>query len=64
VQAVLVAAAVPAAQRLVLLVVLGFAVYVPCCVWRAPEAVLEIRGVIRRRAGKTAPRVETVEAPL
>ena len=45
----LLAAGVPAAARLVLLILLGVAVYVPLCAWRAPEVVAEVRRVRRRR---------------
>jgi O-antigen/teichoic acid export membrane protein len=40
----------PAAARLVLLVLLGVAVYVPACVWRAPEIVSDLRSLRRGRA--------------
>jgi O-antigen/teichoic acid export membrane protein len=36
-------------ERLILLVVLGAAVYLPACAWRVPEVVTELRDVRRRR---------------
>jgi O-antigen/teichoic acid export membrane protein len=48
--------------RLALLVAIGCAVYVPCCLWRAPEVRDEIQRVIgRSRRGATA-RVEVRES--
>ncbi len=61
-QAAMVTVGVPVAGRLVLLVLLGAAVYIGCCLWRAPEVILEIRSVIGRRRSKAKPRVETLEA--
>lgn len=60
----LVAQNVPAAARLALLVVLGILVYVPCCVWRAQEVTLELKGVIGRRRRLVETRVEALEARL
>ncbi len=61
--AALTAAGVPAAARLGLLVVLGGAVYVAACLWRAPELTAEIRGVISRRR-PPEPRLEPLERAL
>jgi O-antigen/teichoic acid export membrane protein len=44
-----------AAWRLLLLVLLGAAVYVPLCAWRVPEVPAEIRGVLRTRAARATP---------
>lgn len=49
---------VGAAARLVALVAVGIAAYLPVCVWRAPELTLDLRGLLRRRA-----RAEPVLAP-
>ena len=43
-------AGVPAAVRLGVLVALGVAVYLPCCAWRAPEVLDELRQLRGRRA--------------
>ena len=59
----LVAVDVPPAGRLVLLVLLGGAVYLACCVWRAPEITLEIRETIVKRR-QAAPSVEPATAQL
>jgi PST family polysaccharide transporter len=48
-RAALVALDVSAAARLAILVVLGASTYLLFCVWRAPDAVLEIRNVAGRR---------------
>jgi len=40
---------VPAPLRLVALVAVGAAVYLPLCAWRSPEARADIAGLIRRR---------------
>ena len=45
----LVSAGVPPAARLVLLVLLGAAIYAGACMLRAPEVTNEVRGVFRRR---------------
>jgi O-antigen/teichoic acid export membrane protein len=37
------------AARLGILVALGIAVYVPCCLWRVPEALAEVRSLRRSR---------------
>jgi O-antigen/teichoic acid export membrane protein len=39
---------IPAAERLVLLVVLGTIVYLPVCAWRVPELLGELRSLRRR----------------
>ena len=44
---------VPTAARLVLLVVLGAVVYVVACLWRAPEVMLEVKGALDRRPGRS-----------
>jgi len=45
---------VPTGPRLTLCVLVGAAVYLPLCVWRAPEVVAELRRVRERRAaGRT-----------
>jgi hypothetical protein len=44
----LVAAGVPAAARLAVLVLLGAGVYGGLLVWRAPELLSEVRGLFRR----------------
>src|SRR5262249_10382742 len=59
----LVHAGVPTALRLLLLIVLGAVVYVPCCAWRAPEIVAEIRRVGGRRRN-SRPRVDALAAQL
>lgn len=60
----LVAADMPAAARLGILVVAGGVVYVPACLWRAPEVVSEIRVAIggRRRRSEAVP--AALDAPL
>jgi O-antigen/teichoic acid export membrane protein len=40
---------VPASARLVLCIVAGFAVFLPACVWRAPETRAEVLDLVRRR---------------
>jgi O-antigen/teichoic acid export membrane protein len=47
---VLVDQGVPPALRLVLVIVVGICVYVPCCAWRSPETAAEVRSVLSRRA--------------
>ena len=42
------------AARLALLILLGIAVYVPLCAWRAPEILDELRALRRRQAGAGA----------
>ncbi len=51
----LIVAGVPAAVRLVLLVVLGMAVYVPACAWRASDVTLEIQRVRSGRRKASGP---------
>ena len=63
-RAALVAVGVPAAGRLVLLVLLGAGVYLACCIWRAPEITREVKGAIGRRRDRAKPRVATLEARL
>ena len=60
----LVAADVPAAARLALLVVTGGGVYVVSCVWRAPEVAGEIRVAIGRRRPAPQPLSGPIDAPL
>jgi O-antigen/teichoic acid export membrane protein len=53
---ILVESGVPAPARLILIVLLGVAVFVPTCVWLAPQVVSELRGIVeRRRRRSTAP---------
>jgi O-antigen/teichoic acid export membrane protein len=59
----LVATDFPTAARLLVLVVLGAAVYLACCLWRAPEITLEIRNTLARRR-KPQARIEAAAAPL
>jgi O-antigen/teichoic acid export membrane protein len=47
-----------AAWRLLLLIALGVAVYLPLCAWRAPEVLDEIRSVRRERAARASRVVE------
>ncbi len=54
----------PAWLRLVLLIVLGGAVYIPSCLWRAPEVTQEIKSAIGRRKRRPAPRLEPLDAGL
>jgi polysaccharide transporter, PST family len=54
----------PAWLTLVLLIVLGGVVYVPSCLWRAPEVTQEIKGAIGRRQRRPAPRLEPLDAGL
>jgi len=56
----LVAAGVPTAARLIILVALGGLLYGGCCLWRAPEITLEVRSAIRHRRQRTGPAAETV----
>jgi O-antigen/teichoic acid export membrane protein len=51
----LVEAGLGAALRLVLLIVLGIAVYGLACRWRAPEVVSELREQLRRRRRSSVP---------
>jgi PST family polysaccharide transporter len=60
----MVAVGVPAVTRLVLLVLLGGAVYVASCIWRVPEATSELRNVVRRGERTRKPRVASLEAPF
>ena len=57
-------AGLPAALQLSLLVALGGCVYVACCLWRAPEVTLEIRGAVLRRRPEPSPRVNALEPRL
>jgi O-antigen/teichoic acid export membrane protein len=61
-RAALLALGVPAAARLVILIVLGAVVYLAACLWRAPEITGEIRTALGRRRGGAKPRVATIEA--
>jgi len=63
-RAALVAAHMPAAARLLILVAAGGVVYIAACLWRAPEITSEIRSALgrRRRSADTLP--AAVEAPL
>ena len=47
----LIGAGAPAWVRLVLCVVVGIAVFIPCCAWRAPETREEVMTIVRRRRG-------------
>jgi O-antigen/teichoic acid export membrane protein len=60
----MVEAGFPPAVRLVLLTLLGLAVYVPCCLWRAPEVTGEIRSAIGRRGLPVGSSVEALEPGL
>jgi hypothetical protein len=60
----LLALGVPPAARLVLLIVLGAAVYLATCLWRAPEITGEIRTVLGRRRGGANRRAATLEARI
>jgi O-antigen/teichoic acid export membrane protein len=60
----LVAAGVPSAARLVILVVTGGAVYLACCLWRAPEVSSEIRSAIGGRRRPTQAVTAPIETPL
>jgi O-antigen/teichoic acid export membrane protein len=59
----LVAAGVPTAARLALLVLLGALVYGAACLWRAPEVRAELMVAVRRRRAPAAV-VEPLEARL
>ena len=59
----LVAVGMPTGARLALLVVLGGAVYLACCLWRAPEVTTEIRNTVASRR-KKRPRIEAAPARL
>lgn len=52
------------AARLVLLILLGIAVYVPLCAWRAPEILDELRALRRRSEPEPAPVVGPVAPEL
>jgi O-antigen/teichoic acid export membrane protein len=52
-RAAMVSAGVAPAMRLVLLVLLGTAIYVALCLVRAPEVTREVRSVLRRRPAAT-----------
>lgn len=62
-RALLLSADVPASVRLALLVPLGVAVYVPGCLWRAPEVARELAGALRRGRPAAPSRVEALETP-
>jgi O-antigen/teichoic acid export membrane protein len=64
VQAALTASAVPAGARLVLVGLLGAVVYAAAFLWRAPEVLDEVRGVLGRRRARPAVRVGPLEEPL
>lgn len=51
-----------AAVRFALLILLGGAIYVPLCAWRAPEIFGEIRDVRRNRTARAAPLAEAQRA--
>jgi hypothetical protein len=51
----LVDADVPAAGRLVLCIAFGVVVYTGLCLWRVPELVAELRGLLGRRGGAGVP---------
>ena len=59
-----VAAGLPPAARLALLVLVGGCVYIGACAWRAPEVTSEIRSAIGRRRLRVRAPLETVEAGL
>lgn len=63
-RAALVAEGVPAAARLVVLVLIGLAVYGAAFLWRAPEVADEIRRAVGRRRAAAPPRVEAREEPV
>jgi hypothetical protein len=54
VRAGLVSAGLSPAVRLLILVLLGTAIYVAACLWRAPEISRELRTFLRRRPTGTA----------
>jgi polysaccharide transporter, PST family len=60
----LVAADVPTIARLVLLVLLGAAVYGAAFFWRAPDIAREVTGAFRRRRATPAPRPDLAEVGL
>ena len=60
----LVASGAPPAIRLAVVALIGVAVYAPCCVWRAPEVVIEIKTTLSRRKRRTAARADVLEARL
>src|SRR5262249_46060291 len=47
---------VPAAGRLAICCLVGIAVFVPLCMWRAPELRRDVRGLARRRRVGSATR--------
>jgi len=53
----LVDADVPAAGRLVLCIGFGVVVYTGLCLWRVPELLAEVRGLLDRRSGAGVPLV-------
>jgi hypothetical protein len=60
----LVAADLPAALRLVILVAAGCIVYVAACLWRAPAVTSEIRAAIGRRRPASGAVAGAIEPPL
>jgi hypothetical protein len=54
-----------AAPRLVLLILVGIAIYVPLLLWREPQILAEARELrgIRRRGGNAGPRPTPQPAP-
>ena len=58
----LISAVTSESVRLVLLVLLGAATYIPACRWRAPEVTRELTSVLGRRRRQAAPRVEPLDA--
>jgi O-antigen/teichoic acid export membrane protein len=61
----LIEAGIGAGGRLPLLVLLGAAVYLPCCAWREPEMLAEVRRLTgarrRRRAAEGTPALSTLK---
>ncbi|MGH2715627.1 MAG: MOP flippase family protein [Thermoleophilaceae bacterium] len=58
----LVDAGLEATVRLILCTGVGVLSYVALCAWRVPELTQELRGILRRRAGGTAPLVAPAAA--
>ena len=46
------------AARLPLLVIVGIAVFLPCCAWRVPELTVDVRRLVRRRPATAKPAAE------
>jgi lipopolysaccharide exporter len=57
-RSLMISAGISTGMRLALLVAIGCATYVPCCLWRAPEVRNEIQRVIGRSRRSASPRVE------